>query len=73
MRGFLKESGLGWFASSVQEAKEALRAAFEAYGTGRFEMTGNAPVPTAHALAGQFAALLERCTQQSGIAWKQGA
>lgn len=63
MREFIRRNRLGWFASNVEEAKTALRAAHSRFTAGTYELTINSrAVPTANALAQRFAELLESVT-----------
>lgn len=60
MREFVGRNGLGWFASDVEEAKAALAAAYERFGSGAFGLTTNAQtLPTARDLAAAFAGRLD--------------
>jgi hypothetical protein len=63
MRGFLAEHRLGWFASNVQEAKEALRAAYARFRSGEFEgSVDRRDMLTARELAAEFAQILDTVT-----------
>jgi hypothetical protein len=60
MRDFIRRNRLGWFASNVDEAKEALRAAHARFTAGTYELTVDSrSVPTATDLARAFADRLD--------------
>jgi hypothetical protein len=60
MKPFLERYDLGWFASNVEEAKFAVRAAHERFTKGEYELAASADaVPTAEELAARFAAVLD--------------
>lgn len=60
MREFIRRNRLGWFASDVDEAKAALRAAHERFSAQQFDVRlAPGAVPTARELAGRFAAILD--------------
>ena len=66
MRSFIRENGLGWFASTVDEAVTAIRGAYDRFTTGAYDVTTTpAGVLTSRDLARRFAgvldALVERC------------
>ncbi len=64
MRPFMTQQNLGWFASTVTEAKEAVRGAHAAFTQGNWEnqMRWN-DIPSATELARSFATLLDRISQ----------
>jgi hypothetical protein len=63
MREFIRRNRLGWFASNVEEAKHALRAAHERFTAGTYELTVDSrAVPTATELARAFAERLDAVT-----------
>jgi hypothetical protein len=60
MREFIRRNRLGWFASDVDEAKAALRAAHDRFSAQQFDVRlAPGAVPTARELAGRFAAILD--------------
>jgi hypothetical protein len=64
MREFIVQNGLGWFASDVDETKQALREAYARFESGDRELRATpASVPTARELAATFATELEGLTR----------
>ena len=62
MRTFIKRHRLGWFASTADEAKLALRAAYARFVAGDVELTLDTnEFPTARDLARRFAEVLDDC------------
>lgn len=60
MRGYLDRNALGWFASSLEEAKRAIRSAYRRFTDGDFELSvGPDVVYDARDLAKAFADQLE--------------
>jgi alkanesulfonate monooxygenase SsuD/methylene tetrahydromethanopterin reductase-like flavin-dependent oxidoreductase (luciferase family) len=60
MRDIIRRHRLGWFASNVDEAQEALRAAYARFTAGTYELTVDSRVfPTANDLAQRFAQVLD--------------
>jgi hypothetical protein len=63
MRDFIERNRLGWFASNVDEAKTALRAAFARFTAQQYDVhPPPGAVPTARDLAGRFARVLDSAT-----------
>ncbi|HKU66465.1 MAG TPA: glycosyltransferase [Candidatus Baltobacteraceae bacterium] len=63
MREFIRRNRLGWFASDVDEAKNALRAAHARFAEQQFDVRpAPGAVPTARELAGRFATILEKAS-----------
>ena len=63
MREVIRRYRLGWFASNVDEAKLALRAAYERFTAGTYELTVDSRAfPTARELARHFAQRLDGAT-----------
>lgn len=63
MRDFIERNRLGWFASDVDEAKIALRAAFARFSAQQFDVRPPpGAIPTARDLAGRFAHVLDTAT-----------
>ena len=68
MREFIDRSGLGWFASDVDEAKAALRQAYARFASGSYELHRDTGlVPTARTLARRFADVLDEAASQSTL------
>lgn len=66
MRGFLEEHGLGWFASTPEEAEHALRAAYARFASGEWEVSAESrDILTARQMAARFADLLESVSAKS--------
>ena len=66
MRGFLEEHGLGWFASTPEEAENALRAAYVHFQSGAYDVSGDArDIPTARQMSARFADILESVSAAS--------
>lgn len=66
MRDFIIRNRLGWFASDVEEAKVALRAAFARFSAQQYDVRpAPGSVPTARDLAGRFARILDTATDTS--------
>lgn len=66
MRDFIERNRLGWFASDVDEAKTALRAAFARFSAQQYEIhPPPGVIPTARELAGRFARILDIATAAS--------
>ncbi len=60
MREFIVRNRLGWFASNREEAKQALREAYETYRAGSPQVEADCQnVPTARAMAARFAQVLD--------------
>lgn len=60
MRGFLEDHGLGWFASNVEEAKDALRLAHQSFVSGAHDISiRNGVALTANDLALRFGQRLD--------------
>jgi hypothetical protein len=60
MRDIIRRYRLGWFASNVEEAQEALRAAYARFTAGTYDLTVDSRVfPTASDLAQRFAQVLD--------------
>jgi len=60
MRKFIAENRLGWFASTVEEAKQALHKTYEWYSTGAQDTNADCQnVPTARNMAARFAQVLD--------------
>lgn len=60
MRDVVRRYRLGWFASDVEEAKTALRAAYERFQSGNYELTVDSRAfPAASDLARRFALQLD--------------
>lgn len=63
MRDVIRRHRLGWFASDVEEAKAALRAAYSRFNAGTHELTVDSRAfPTARELARRFAERLDAVT-----------
>jgi|GEM_PF-1074136 len=63
MRGFLAKHRLGWFASNVEEAKDALRGAYARFRSGDFQVSvDRQDMITARELAAEFAHILDAIT-----------
>lgn len=60
MRDVIRRSRLGWFASNVDEAQEALRSAYARFTAGTYELTVDSRLfPTASDLAQRFAQVFD--------------
>jgi hypothetical protein len=60
MRAFIEENGLGWFASDLEEARNALQAAYALYAAGDWEIHPRADIVLdARSLARMFAEPLD--------------
>ncbi len=60
MRAFIENNRLGWFASTIEEAKAALREAYSRFESGAFDVTVNTrEIPSSRELAATFAGILD--------------
>jgi hypothetical protein len=63
MRDFIRRNRLGWFASNVEEAQDALRCAYGRFAAGTYELTiDSRAFPSATDLARAFAERLDAVT-----------
>jgi glycosyltransferase involved in cell wall biosynthesis len=61
MRSYIERNKIGWFASDLAEAQQALREAYSRYNAGEHEVAiDDATAPTARRLAEGFATVLDR-------------
>ncbi len=61
MRSFIAQHRLGWYASNIDEAKLAIRSAYERFASGGYEISADSrDLPTAPMLANRFAEVLDR-------------
>jgi hypothetical protein len=69
MRETVSRNRLGWFASNVQDAIQAVKSAYERYANGQYETTGDAStLLAARDLARAFAYRLEGASETSSAA-----
>jgi glycosyltransferase involved in cell wall biosynthesis len=68
MREFIERSGTGWFASNVDECKQAIRHAHQSFACGMYELHREVSmVPTARTLARRFAEILDEATSHAAL------
>jgi len=68
MRGFIERTGLGWFASDVEQAKSAVREAYGRFISGSCELRLDPTfIPSARDLARRFAVILDTAASQLSL------
>lgn len=67
MRDLIRRHRLGWFASNLEQAQEALRGAYARFSAGAYDLAVDSRVfPTASDLAGRFARVLDDVVAPGG-------
>ena len=73
MRSFIRDNGLGWFASTVDEAAAAIRCAYDRFRNSAYELAATpAGVLTSRDLARTFADILDAQVERSTAGPAQG-
>jgi hypothetical protein len=69
MRNTVERNRLGWFASNVEDAIDAVKSAYERYANGQYDFTGDpSSLLSARDLARAFAYRLDNASQTASAA-----